>query len=142
MMRYQRFWKERDVSTPKTHAHPPAPLTHPAATVHSACPLEVCQPRGLSKLSFGPGRFCLQMCYCVLQDLQQNRMLVNQNLNSNVGLLVHLREAICSNSWIIFLWNQDGKYQLGRSATVLVFEQINLEVEKVQIGSTEFAKSL
>ena len=72
------------------------------------CPVEVCQSRGLRKLSFGrsyfafaricPGGFCLQMCYCVLQDLQQNRMLVNQNLNSNFGLLVHLREAICSNS--------------------------------------------
>ena len=42
-------------------------------------------------------------------DLQQNRMLVNHNLNSNVGLLVHLREAIWSKSWISFLWNQDGK---------------------------------
>ena len=81
--------------------HPQHPRPPPAprpATVYSACPLEVCQPRGLSKLSFGTGRFCLQMCYCVLQDLQQNRMLVNQNLNGNVGLLVHLREAICSNS--------------------------------------------
>ena len=124
------------------HLQPPRPPPRPAATVHSACPLEVCQPRGLRKLSFGPGRFCLQMCYCVLQDLQQNRMLVNQNLNSNVGLLVHLREAICTNSWISFLWNQDGKYQLGRIATVLMFERINLEVEKVQIGFTEFAKSL
>ena len=121
------------------HPQPPRLPPRSANTVHSACPLEVCQPRGLSKLSFDPGRFCLQMCYCVLQDLQQNGMLVNQNLNSNVGLPVHLREAICSNSWIIFLWNQDGKYQLGRSATVL---QINLEVEKVQIGFTEFAKSL
>ena len=86
------------------------------------------------------------VCKCVTDliwfDLQQNRMLLNQNFNSNIGLLVHLREAICSKSWISFLWNQDRRYQLGRIATVLVFEQINLEVEKVQIGFTEFAKSL
>lgn len=86
------------------------------------------------------------VCKCVTDliwfDLQQNRMLLNQNVNSNVGLLVHSREAICSKSWISFLWNQDRKYQLGRIATVLVFEQINLEIEKVQIGFTEFAKSL
>ena len=116
--------------TPNPHTHPP----YPAVTVHSACPLLVNVA--------GSANFSLQMCSCVLQDLQQNRMLVNQNLNSNVGLLVHLREAICINSWISFLWNQDGKYQLGRIATVLMFERINLEVEKVQIGFTEFAKSL
>lgn len=140
------------------HPQPPPPRRWPAATVHSGCPLKVCQSRGLSKLSFGR---CLIFCICaylswkvlsanvlliwvdlIWFDLQQNRMLLNQNVNSNVGLLVHSREAICSKSWISFLWNQDRKYQLGRIATVLVFEQINLEVEKVQIGFTEFAKSL
>lgn len=140
MMRYPR----RDVSTP----NPRRP-----ATVHSACPLKVCQSRGLSKLSFGRSLIfciCAYLSWKVLSanvlliwfDLQQNRMLLNQNVNSNVGLLVHSREAICSKRWISFLWNQDRKYQLGRIATVLVFEQINLEVEKVQIGFTEFAKSL
>lgn len=142
MMRYPR----RDVSTPNPR--------RPAATVHSACPLKVCQSRGLSKLSFGRSLIfciCAYLSWKVLSanvlliwfDLQQNRMLLNQNVNSNVGLLVHSREAICSKSWISFLWNQDRKYQLGRRiATVLVFEQINLEVEKGQIDFTEFAKSL
>lgn len=140
MMRYPR----RDVSTPNPRR---------LATVHSACPLKVCQSRGLSKLSFGRSLIfciCAYLSWKVLSanvlliwfDLQQNRMLLNQNVNSNVGLLVHSREAICSKRWISFLWNQDRKYQLGRIATVLVFEQINLEVEKVQIGFTEFAKSL
>ena len=119
--------------------HPQNP--RPPLPFRRYCPQRLCS--GSLSASRTRGRFRLQMRYCVfIQDLQQNRMLVNQNLNSNVGLLVHLREAICSNSWIIFLWSQDGKYQLGRSATVLVFDQINLEVEKVQIGFTEFAKSL
>ena len=38
------------------------------------------------------------VCKCVTVFYKICRMLVNQNLNSNVGLLLHLREAICSNS--------------------------------------------